>query len=119
VATYTTKGAVPATFTYAYDADDQRVWNHDFEPFGAEWNATLGPRPESHLFTGKQRDPGTGLNYFGARYLASELGRFTTNDPVYTWKENLVDPQRWNRYAYVRNNPLRYVESLPGSLAPG
>jgi hypothetical protein len=29
---------------------------------------------------------------------------------VYTWQENLVDPQRWNRYAYVRNNPLRYVD---------
>jgi hypothetical protein len=42
--------------------------------------------------------------------MASELGRFTTVDPVYTWKENLVDPQRWNRYAYVRNNPLRYTD---------
>lgn len=27
-----------------------------------------------------------------------------------TWQENLVDPQRWNRYAYVRNNPLRYKD---------
>jgi len=70
----------------------------------------LGPRPESHLFTGKERDAGTGLDYFGARYLASELGRFTTVDPVYTWKENLVDPQRWNRYVYVRNNPLKYLD---------
>ncbi|MGH8245540.1 MAG: hypothetical protein ACREUU_03810, partial [Gammaproteobacteria bacterium] len=25
-------------------------------------------------------------------------------------KEWLADPQRWNRYAYVRNNPLRYVD---------
>jgi hypothetical protein len=24
--------------------------------------------------------------------------------------EWLADPQRWNRYAYVRNNPLRYVD---------
>jgi RHS repeat-associated protein len=48
--------------------------------------------------------------YFGARYLASELGRFTTVDPVYTWQETLVDPQRWNRYTYVRNNPLKYTD---------
>ena len=27
-----------------------------------------------------------------------------------TVDENLVDPQRWNRYSYVRNNPLRYVD---------
>ena len=38
------------------------------------------------------------------------MGRFTTVDPVYTWRENLVDPQRWNRYAYVRNNPIKYTD---------
>ena len=48
--------------------------------------------------------------YFGARYYGSKVGRFTTIDPVYTWEENLVDPQRWNRYAYARNNPLKYVD---------
>jgi RHS repeat-associated protein len=58
------------------------------------WPRTpIGPRP-----------------YFGARYYASKIGRFTTVDPFYTWRENLVDPQRWNRYAYGRNNPLRYVD---------
>jgi hypothetical protein len=38
------------------------------------------------------------------------VGRFTTVDPVVTLAENLADPQRWNRYAYVRNNPLRYTD---------
>jgi RHS repeat-associated protein len=49
-------------------------------------------------------------SYFGARYYRAEIGRFTTIDPVYTWSENLTDPQRWNRYAYVRNNPLRWTD---------
>ena len=48
--------------------------------------------------------------YFGARYYQAKLARFTTVDPVYTWRDNLVDPQRWNRYAYGRNNPFRYVD---------
>jgi RHS repeat-associated protein len=48
--------------------------------------------------------------YFGARYYQAKHARFTTVDPVYTWRDNLVDPQRWNRYAYARNNPLRYVD---------
>jgi len=48
--------------------------------------------------------------YFGARYYGSKIGRFTTVDPVYNWTANLLDPQRWNRYAYGRNNPLRYVD---------
>ena len=54
--------------------------------------------------------PNVSGKYFGARYYGSKIGRFTTVDPVYTWRENLVDPQRWNRYAYARNNPLRYVD---------
>jgi RHS repeat-associated protein len=49
-------------------------------------------------------------SYFGARYYASQTGRFTTVDPYLDVQKALVDPQQWNRYAYVRNNPLRYVD---------
>ncbi len=55
-------------------------------------------------------DPVYASSYFGARYYRADVGRFTTIDPVYTWEESLVDPQRWNRYSYVRNNPLRWVD---------
>jgi RHS repeat-associated protein len=89
---------------------------HDYLPFGEE--CTTGPcasnpgvgAGQPRKFTGKERDQETGLDYFGARYYRANTGRFTTVDPVYTWRENLVDPQRWNRYAYARNNPLRYVD---------
>jgi RHS repeat-associated protein len=53
-------------------------------------------------------DPHLAVPYFGARYYSAPIARFTTVDPVYTIQENLVDPQRWNRYAYARNNPLKY-----------
>src|SRR5262245_18667206 len=81
------------------------VERHDFLPFGEEWNPPA-PRPDGQpiRFSGKERDVETGLDYFGARYDAAAIGRFTTIDPVHTWRENLVDPQRWNRYAFVRNN---------------
>jgi RHS repeat-associated protein len=55
-------------------------------------------------------DPVYARSYFGARYYRADVGRFTTVDPAMTLQENLIDPQRWNRYAYVRNNPLRYVD---------
>ena len=87
----------------------QVVARHDYMPFGEEV-APPSPPPDKRLFTGKERDNETGLDYFGARYLRADLGRFTTIDPVYTWTENLVDPQRWNRYSYVRNNPLKYTD---------
>jgi RHS repeat-associated protein len=82
---------------------------HDFKPSGEEVNVTF-PNPDRKLFTGHERDNGTGFDYFGARYYRAGVGRFTTIDPVTTIEENLVDPQRWNRYAYARNNPLNYVD---------
>jgi RHS repeat-associated protein len=105
----------------------QAVERHDYLPFGEE--CTTGPcasnpgvgAGQPKKFTGKERDNETGLDYFGARYYGSKIARFTTTDPVYTWKENLVDPQRWNRYAYGRNNPLRYTDPDGKKiiLAPG
>src|SRR5271169_2211086 len=85
-------------------------------PFGEECTAgpcasnpgVTGGQPKH--FTGKERDTETGLDYFGARYYRGNLGRFTSVDPTVTMKENIVDPQRWNRYAYGRNNPLRFVD---------
>ena len=82
---------------------------HDYLPFGEEWNPQ--PSTDPRMFTGKERDTETGYDYFGARYLSAKTARFTTTDPTFTLADNLVDPQRWNRYVYVRNNPLRYVDS--------
>ncbi|MBX7185679.1 MAG: RHS repeat-associated core domain-containing protein [Vicinamibacteria bacterium] len=96
--------------------------SHDYLPFGEEWCGTSVcgsvKAGQSRRFTGKERDAETGLDYFGARYFASKVGRFTTVDPAYTWKENLVDPQRWNRYAYARNNPQRYVDPDGKAVLP-
>ena len=66
-------------------------------------------------FTGKERDTESGLDYFGARYYASNMGRMMSPDwsskaePVPYAK--LDDPQSLNLYSYVRNNPLRFVDA--------
>lgn len=60
-------------------------------------------------FTLKERDIETGLDYFQARYFASEQGRFSSTDPLLgSGRPNL--PQSWNQYSYVLNNPLRLVD---------
>jgi uncharacterized protein RhaS with RHS repeats len=47
----------------------------------------------------------------GVRYYSSTMGRFTRPDPIQTSGfEHMHDPQAWNGYAYVRNNPLVYVD---------
>jgi len=99
------------------------VSRHDYLPFGEELFAGTGGRTTAQgyptgpnasdgvrqKFTRKERDNETGLDYFGARYYASTQGRFTSPDAF--WKDsNVFDPQSWNKYGYVRNNPLQYID---------
>jgi RHS repeat-associated protein len=64
----------------------------------------------AYKFTGKERDTESGLDYFGARYYASSMGRWMSpdwsakQDPVPYAK--LDDPQSLNLYGYMLNNPL-------------
>jgi RHS repeat-associated protein len=51
-----------------------------------------------------------GLDFFGARYFSGAQGRFTSPDPLFFQAEMLTDPQRFNLYAYGRNNPLQFVD---------
>jgi len=78
------------------------VWQGHFAPFGQE----LNPQTTSshYKFTGKERDAESGLDYFGARYYGSNMGRFTSPDDDSDQAPS--DPQSWNLYSYVRNNPL-------------
>jgi uncharacterized protein RhaS with RHS repeats len=43
----------------------------------------------------------------GARYYASEMGRWITEDP---YKGSVGDPLSLNLYVFVRNSPLIYVD---------
>ena len=76
-------------------------------PFGDLLNS-VGESPKH--FTDKERDAETGLDYFGARYYGSSMGRFTSPDPKMFSRQRMFDPQQWNMYQYSRNNPLRYVD---------
>ena len=91
------------------DQSQAVIERHDYAAFGEEI-----PPPgivESKVrFTGKEHDAETGLDYFGARYYSNWTGRFTTVDPEVPFDASLRDPQLWNRYTYVRNNPLRYAD---------
>jgi len=66
--------------------------------------------PSDQHFTGKERDAESGLDYFGARYYASTMGRFMSPDPLYIEMHRLADPQQLNLYMYGRNNPLSITD---------
>ena len=55
-------------------------------------------------FTGQIRDYETGLDYMNARYYSPAQGRFISPDPANAGADP-TNPQTWNGYAYVGNNP--------------
>ena len=86
----------------------------DFYPFGGERQIT-NSLSNHYKFTGKERDQESGNDYFGARYYASSVGRWLSPDMDMTLRRIVPTPQRWNRYAYVINNPLVLFD--PNGLA--
>jgi RHS repeat-associated protein len=75
-------------------------------PYGAiRWETGLFPT--DRRFTGQRWEQGLGLYDYNARFYDPALGRFLQPDPIVPEPGN---PQGLNRYAYVYNNPLRYVD---------
>jgi RHS repeat-associated protein len=64
-----------------------------------------------HHFTGKERDPESGNDYFGARYYASSMGRWLSPDRLNLTDDRVLNPANTlNKYVYGGNNPLKYVD---------
>ena len=102
-----------------------------------KFTVLLGMRGQAELnragscCTGKERDAESGNDYFSARYYASSMGRFMSPDPL-PWlgwqhppegsseeeeeeshkkfEEFIANPQNFNMYAYVNNNPLNHTD---------
>ncbi|HKV23101.1 MAG TPA: RHS repeat-associated core domain-containing protein [Candidatus Acidoferrum sp.] len=78
-------------------------------PFGDGESCRGGEGSSPLLFTGKERDNETGLDNFGARFNSSSFGRFLSPDEPLN-DQDQSDPQSWNLYSYVRNNPLNSTD---------
>jgi RHS repeat-associated protein len=86
-------------------------------PFGDQQNCFSDPNaPDGGgdatplHFTGKQRDSESALDYFGARYYGSSMGRFLSPDPAWLFAADPNNPQSWNLYSYALNNPLINID---------
>ena len=108
-------------------ASPANVRRYDFLPFGQEIGAGTNGRttavgylasPDTFpmKFTGQSRDSETkdatslaSLDFFNVRYFSGVQGRFQSVDPGNAGA-NAADPQTWNAYAYVNNNPLSYTD---------
>jgi RHS repeat-associated protein len=79
-----------------------------YAPFGEIYSQT-GPADLS--FTGQNQDTVSGDYDFLYREY-SNRGRWPSPDPAGATAVILDNPQSWNRYAYVLNNPLRFTDPL-------
>jgi RHS repeat-associated protein len=77
-----------------------------YAPFGLEWGKTSAESGENEIgYTGHKHDNDIGLTYMQARYYDPVIGRFYSNDPI-----GFTNVHTFNRYAYVANNPYKYVD---------
>jgi RHS repeat-associated protein len=78
-------------------------------PYGMN-TACAGSDTSPMHFTGLQYDAETGMSHTLNRQYPMNLARWLTPDPGGLKVINLEDPQTWNLYAYVRNNPLTLTD---------
>jgi RHS repeat-associated protein len=96
------------------------VLRYDYLPFGGELLASTNGRTTAMgyssaadvmnpKFTGKNRDAETFLDWYEVRFMSGAQGRFQSPDPGNAGA-SLGNPQTWNAYSYVGNNPLSYTD---------
>jgi len=84
------------------DNNGNKIEEESYYAFGEE--KTSGD--SRFTYAGKEKDD-SGLYYYGARYYDADSGRFISPDPI---SGKIGNPQSLNKYAYVLNNPNKYVD---------
>jgi RHS repeat-associated protein len=97
------------------DGGGTKCYDADYFPWGGEQHVYTNSCAQNYKFTGKERDPDTGSDYFGARWYRNTMARFYSPDwsatPTAVPYADFTDPQTLNLYSYVRNNPLAKIDA--------
>ncbi|MBF0532562.1 MAG: RHS repeat-associated core domain-containing protein, partial [Candidatus Omnitrophica bacterium] len=88
------------------DTGGAQLTQNQYLPYG-EFPTTPPAGSSGPRYTGQYYDEETGLYYYGARYYNPTIGRFFTADALIG---NPTDSQSFNRYSYVKNNPINYID---------
>ncbi len=83
-----------------------------YTPFGQLYDKT----GSDYSFTGDTSFLASGIYDFPLRRLSTSQGRWISPDPAGVKAVDPKNPQSWNRYAYVLNNPLALTD--PSGLCP-
>ena len=95
------------------------VARHDYLPFGEEISSGVGLRTGPQGYNASdtnrrkygltERDDATGLDHTWWRKYENTAGRWITPDP-YNGSMTVANPQSFNRYAYVGNDPVNLID---------
>ncbi|NDV97306.1 hypothetical protein D0T84_20735 [Dysgonomonas sp. 521] len=82
------------------------VQKNHYYPFGSVFASTTGAEMQPYKYNGKELDAMHGVNLYdySARYMDSQIGRFTSVDQL---AEKFYS---WSPYVYTFNNPLRFTD---------
>lgn len=86
------------------DETARLVSYEEYFPYGStSYSAAASNRevPKRYRYSGKEKDDENGLYFYGARYYAAWLGRWTAPDP--SGDSALL-------YVFVKNNPIAYID---------
>ena len=78
------------------------IHREEFTPYGETSFGSFARK--RYRFTGMERDGDSGLNYHGARYYASWLGRWCATDPIQM-------AGGMNQYRYCMSNPVIFADT--------
>ena len=96
---------------------DRRSRDVSYSPFG-DIAAENGPGTADHNFTGQNQDLTSILYDFPAREYSQGEGRWISPDPAGIAAVDPGNPQTWNRYGYVNNNPLSLIDPTGMGIDP-
>jgi len=102
---YTLKDHLGST-SIVTDISGNKLGEQRYYPYG-ETRWPTGTINTDKLFTGQREMTGLDIYHYGARFYSPKLGRFLSADTIVPGAAN---PQAYNRYSYVLNNPLRYTD---------
>jgi RHS repeat-associated protein len=95
------------------------IARQDYEPFGGELGAvgrrssdsTSGGVTTRQKYAGMEQDEMSGMSHTLWRKYDSQSGRWTSPDP-YGGSMTIADPQSFNRYSYVNNDPVNKIDPV-------
>jgi RHS repeat-associated protein len=91
------------------NAQDTTYFEQVTLPFGTPLNAE-STGSTNRRFTSYDRSAATGLDYAVNRHYDSQQGRFTQVDPIGVGGSSLGNPQSFNLYSYVGNDPINRLD---------